>query len=300
MKFLHTLRQPKPFAPDLPAGVRYSVPKSPAMNMTRSSTAAATHRRYGTFVVYDAAKGTHPVHRRKRIVFDKIAAMEHPVVLSRDEVRRVDELAQSRYGLAGIVLMENAGRGAAESVDRHYGPQGHALIACGTGNNGGDGLVIARHLHILGWEVQVLIAGNPASMSPDCAANNQVVCAMQLPRFVTLDGSVPNEFRCTERTVILDALLGTGFRGQVRPVMRALIERLNSLPRRALVAVDVPSGVDCDTGKPGVAAIKADLTITFVASKPGLRTTVGASYAGNCEVVGIGVPPRLIEEIRTA
>lgn len=226
--------------------------------------------------------------------------MSPDLVLTRDQVRRVDELAQSKYGLAGIVLMENAGRGAAELIDRLYGPHGQSIIACGTGNNGGDGLVIARHLHILGWQVRVLVAGNPESMSPDCAANDRIVRAMGLPHFVTSDGSLPDELLADRQTIIVDALLGTGFRGEVRPPLRALIDQMNSLPRRALVAVDVPSGLDCDTGQPGGTAIKADMTITFVALKPGLLSEPGRRYAGQCHVAGIGVPPELVEFIRNS
>ena len=221
-------------------------------------------------------------------------------VLTRDQVRRVDELAQSKYGLAGIVLMENAGRGAAELIDRLYGPRGQSLVACGIGNNGGDGLVVARHLHILGWRVTVIIAGDPDSMSSDCAANDRVVRAMDLPRHVALDGSWPGGLVTNEQMIIVDALLGTGFRGQVRPLPSALVERLNTFPKRAMVAIDVPSGLDCDTGQPGGTAIQADVTITFAALKPGLLTEGGRRYSGSCHVVGIGVPPELLEVVRNS
>lgn len=223
--------------------------------------------------------------------------MGTPIVLTREQVRRVDELAQREYGLAGIVLMENAGRGAAELIDRHHGPNGKALIACGTGNNGGDGLVIARHLHILGWEVCVLIAGDPAAMSPDCATNDRVVQAMKLPRYVTLDGSWPERLSVGGEWVLIDALLGTGFQGVIRPNLYRLIDRLGSMPSRATVAVDIPSGLDCDTGKPGGIALRSTRTITFIALKPGFQTPTGASYTGQCEVVGIGVPTELIARV---
>lgn len=218
-------------------------------------------------------------------------------VLTRKQVRRIDELAQRRYGLAGLVLMENAGRGAAQVIDREFGPGGSALIVCGTGNNGGDGLVIARHLHNAGWEVRVLIADDPESMSPDCAANDRVVRAMGLERAVN-----ENEFegflgRAGKDTVVVDALLGTGFHGVVRPALADLIEHLNTMSKASTVAIDVPSGLDCDTGEPGGTAIRADLTITFVAMKPGFFTESGKQYAGRCEVVDIGVPVELIGEV---
>jgi NAD(P)H-hydrate epimerase len=219
-------------------------------------------------------------------------------VLTRTQVRRLDELAQSRYGLPGIILMENAGRGAAEIIDRQFGPCGQALIACGTGNNGGDGLVIARHLHNAAWSVRVLIAGDPKSMSPDCASNYRVVEAVEIPLVRQADQTPASPFDCvTQDTVLVDALLGTGFQGQVHPVMKALIDRLNLLPKKAMVAIDVPSGLDCDTGLPGGTAIKADLTITFAALKPGLLTESGRSFCGRCQVTGIGAPHRLLDEV---
>lgn len=225
--------------------------------------------------------------------------MKSPLLLSRNQVRRIDELAQRNYGLAGIVLMENAGRGAAAIIDQEYGPQGDAVIACGTGNNGGDGLVIARHLHNSGWSVRVLIAGNSAVMSADCATNDRVVLAMHLDRFVAGDGEAEALWfkSIDQRTVVIDALLGTGFEGVVRPRMAELIERLNSLPRRAMVSIDVPSGMDCDTGLPGGTAIRADLTLTFVTIKPGFLTDSGRGYTGRWHVVDIGVPRELIGEV---
>ena len=225
--------------------------------------------------------------------------MENGLVLTRERVRRIDELAQAEYGLAGLVLMENAGSGAARIIDEEYGPCGLACIACGTGNNGGDGLVIARHLHNAGWTVSVLVVGNPASMTADCAANDRVIRAMGIkPAAIehvadigeSLDDIGPN-------TVIVDALLGTGFRGEVRSPMSEVIHRLNDSRKRAMVAVDVPSGLDCDTGEPCSATIRADLTITFVALKPGLMNAAGRSYAGKCRVVGIGAPLELITRV---
>ncbi len=225
--------------------------------------------------------------------------MEGGLVLSRNQVRQIDELAQSRYGIPGIVLMENAGRGAARIIDQQYGPHGIAFIACGTGNNGGDGLVIARHLHNADWTVRVVIAGNPVSMSPDCAANDRVLQAMNVERFVAGDAGdlLPFCEIIGAGTVVIDAMLGTGFKGTVRPVLAAFIDRLNSVPKKALVAVDVPSGLDCDTGVPGGTAVCADLTITFVAMKPGFLTDSGRLFTGQCHVVDIGVPGELIERV---
>jgi NAD(P)H-hydrate epimerase len=218
------------------------------------------------------------------------------LVLSRDQVRRIDDLAINNYGVAGIVLMENAGRGAAEIIDRAYGPHGSAFLACGTGNNGGDGFVIARHLHNAAWSVRAMIAGDASKLPPDAATNDRIIQAMSIERIVTADGAAQQDLAKAihPREVVIDALLGTGFQGRVRTPLAALIDALNAAAKRAMVAVDVPSGLDCDTGKPGGVAIRADLTITFVATKRGFLAEHARPYVGRCEVVDIGVPRELI------
>ena len=221
------------------------------------------------------------------------------LVLSRDQVRRIDDLAIDDYGLAGIILMENAGRGAAEIIDRAYGPHGSAFIACGTGNNGGDGLVIARHLYNAGWSVRVMIAGDASKLSPDAATNDRIIQAMDIERIVAADGAAQQDLAKSIhlREAVIDALLGTGFQGRVRTPLAELIDALNAAPKHAMVAVDVPSGLDCDTGECGGVAIRADLTITFVALKKGFLAEHARPRVGRCEVVDIGVPRDLIRRI---
>ena len=218
------------------------------------------------------------------------------IALTRDQVRRIDELAIREYGIPGIVLMENAGRGAAEIIERTYGPRGSALVVCGTGNNGGDGFVIARHLHNAGWSVRVLIAGDPLRFSPDAATNDRIIQAMELERTVAVDGETQRKVvdSTSANDVVIDALLGTGFSEIVRSPLAELIATLNGSKKRAMVAVDVPSGLDCDTGEPGGVAVRAHLTITFVAPKRGFVVEGARPYVGRCEVVGIGAPKELI------
>jgi NAD(P)H-hydrate epimerase len=221
------------------------------------------------------------------------------LVLARDQVRCIDDLAINDYGVPGIVLMENAGRGAAEIIDRDYGPHGSAFIACGTGNNGGDGLVIARHLHNAGWSVRVMIAGDASKLSPDAAINDRIIQAMNIERIVAADGAAQQDLAKSilPREVVIDALLGTGFQDRVRSPLAEVIAVLNAAARRALIAVDVPSGLDCDTGEPGGVAVRADLTITFVALKKGFLAEHARPYIGGCKVVDIGVPRELIRRI---
>lgn len=218
--------------------------------------------------------------------------------LTRTQVRRVDELAVSQYGMVGLQLMENAGRNAAEIIDTRFGPRGHASIACGAGNNGGDGFVIARHLHNRGWSVACVLAGAESKLSPDCATNFGIVRKMDLPVRHIMEGSqVPAAMSgLATRTVLVDALLGTGFSGEVRSTMAELITELNGIPRRAMVAIDVPSGLDCDSGAPANPTIRADLTITFVAPKIGFQYPGAQAFTGEVIVADIGAPRNLIVE----
>jgi len=220
-------------------------------------------------------------------------------IMTRDQVRRVDQLAVERYGISGLVLMENAGRNAASIIVSEYGSTGSALICCGPGNNGGDGCVIARHLHNGGWSVRLLVTGEESRMSPDMLSNYQIARAMGLRMRVTSDGAeqVKAVTNVSGDEFLVDALLGTGFRGMVRSPTDGLIEAINAAGPRAIVAVDVPSGLDCETGEPSNATVRADLTITFVAIKAGFAMPAAQPFMGRVHVADIGAPRELIAEI---
>lgn len=216
--------------------------------------------------------------------------------LTREEVREVDRRAIEEYGLPGLVLMENAGRGAAELLIRRSEP-GRAVICCGKGNNGGDGFVIARRLEVAGWRVEVLLAADPKEITGDAAVNYQVA----------LRGGIPIE-RCPEDRQelaerfrgadwIVDALLGTGTSGGIREPYASIIDAINSSGRKVL-AVDLPSGLDCDTGKTLGPCVRADLTATFVARKVGFAVPSAKPFLGEVHVIDIGVPRRLLERLR--
>jgi NAD(P)H-hydrate epimerase len=223
--------------------------------------------------------------------------------LSRYQVRRVDQLAMERYKMSGLVLMENAGRNAAEVIVRRCGHHGQAAILCGGGNNGGDGFVIARHLHNMGWRVRLLLSSTPDRLTKDARANFEIVSEMCARHgaieFVGLNagGMAPDPFAIGEDEVVVDALLGTGFAGEVRTPTAELISKVNAASPRSVVAIDVPSGLDCDTGEPSNATIRADITVTFVAGKKGFASKKAIPFVGQVEVVGIGVPRNLIEEV---
>ena len=263
-----------------------------------------------------------------------------PTVLTRDQVRCVDALAIERYGMSGLVLMENAGRGAVDALlafdpsllkekssplagpPRGPGspaerlaasnPEGVALrlaanhlihaapqvvILCGKGNNAGDGFVIARHLEIRGVATNVLLLATPSELTGDALANYAILQHSNVPIVDVSTGQLEPQLtqHAAGATWLVDALLGTGAAGEPREPFATAIRWMNGQPARRL-AVDLPSGLDCDTGQPSTATVQADLTTTFVAAKPGFLTPQAKPYVGELRIIDIGVPPRLVRE----
>jgi NAD(P)H-hydrate epimerase len=224
--------------------------------------------------------------------------MTAPVVLTREQCRRVDALAIDEYGLPGMVLMENAGRGTAEKL-LELGCRGPVLVCCGRGNNGGDGLVIARHLDLRGVAVRTLLFAPPEEYQGDAAINLRVVKRAGLPCEEVLDEEDLTRLDAAfnEAEWIVDALLGTGARGEPRGLLPTAIRRINASPAKTL-AVDLPSGLDCDTGQPAADTIRAAHTCTFVALKPGFLVPGAEAFTGEVHVVEIGVPRSLLAEVQ--
>lgn len=217
--------------------------------------------------------------------------------LSRSELREVDRRASERYHLPGIVLMENAGRGAAELLFE-LGIVGRVVICAGKGNNGGDGFVIARHLEIAGVATQILLFCDPEELSGDAAANYQVLRAANA---AIIEMCLPPDVdRLIEELAtadwIVDALLGTGIRGELREPYPAVISAINESRKRVL-AVDLPSGMDCDTGLPLGCCVCASHTVTFVSRKIGFENPDSISWTGYVHIAGIGVPRQVVAEI---
>jgi len=222
-----------------------------------------------------------------------------PLVLSSHQCRLADRLAVEQYGFSGLVLMENAGRGAADVLCQ-LGIDGPVVVCCGRGNNAGDGFVIARHLHLRGYAVRVLVWGKPDELSGDAAANFNILRKTDVPIEVFDAGHEPERLaRSLDGAAwCIDALLGTGARGEPRPPLDAVIDQLNSAAARIL-AVDLPSGLDCDTGKPSRHTIRAAETCTFLAAKPGFFQPEAAQYVGRLHVLDIGTPPEIIRRAAT-
>jgi NAD(P)H-hydrate epimerase len=215
--------------------------------------------------------------------------------LSRDEVRAVDRRAIEEYGVPGVVLMENAGRGAAE-VLLSLGARGLVSVCAGKGNNGGDGFVIARHLDIRQVSVRILLFARAEELGGDAATNFRIIEKSGLPITVfgaDVDHSAIAAELATSEWVV-DALFGTGLTGPVRPPFDRVIAAINASQAHVL-AVDIPSGLDCDTGRPLGATIRAEHTVTFVAAKKGFAAPEAKEWLGQVHVVGIGAPRAVLQ-----
>jgi NAD(P)H-hydrate epimerase len=215
--------------------------------------------------------------------------------LSRDEVRGLDVRAADDLALPTLILMENAGRGAAEVLRRRAGPSARIVIVCGPGNNGGDGGVVARHLDAWGYPVHVVWLADRQKLRGDAAAQWEILEKSGIDQ-TPLPSADPEQFEAIIKDAdwLVDGLFGTGLSRPVEGPMRGAIEAMNS-SGKPILALDLPSGLDCDTGQPLGAAIRARVTASFVAPKLGFSQAGAAEFTGDVEVVEIGLPRCLIE-----
>ena len=217
--------------------------------------------------------------------------------LSRDEVRSIDARAAGEFGLPTLVLMENAGRGAADRLRARLAPGDRVVVACGPGNNGGDGSVVARHLDASGIAVRVAWFANPDTLHGDALIQHHILTASGIAQSVVAEADADKEFMNADW--IVDALLGTGLTRPVEGVLLTAITAINA-SRRPILALDLPSGLDADTGLPLNIAVRATFTATFVAPKLGFAAPGASAYTGAVEVVEIGVPRRLLAAFEVA
>ncbi len=224
-----------------------------------------------------------------------------PRAWTREQMRELDRRAIEDYGLPGVVLMENAGRGAAEvALEMLDDPCARRVVLlCGRGNNGGDGFVIARHLHNAGVGVRLVSAfdRNRADPRGDAGIHLRVVERMGLSLLDAEDdaGCARAAALMKEADLIVDALLGTGLSGDVRDPCLSLIRLINAADRPVL-AVDIPSGLDANTGVVLRAAVRATRTATFAGPKVGFTLNEGPAHTGLVTVVDIGMPRELLDE----
>jgi len=236
--------------------------------------------------------------------------------LTRDEGRELDRRAIDGFGVPGVVLMENAGRGCAELLMRLNPDRKPVVILCGPGNNGGDGFVIARHLDNQGWFVRLLVVESPGRQAsdrialgwdfrgfpPDAATNWEIIrrSRMAYLPLVRAGASLDSKLEVIEALNsewCVDALFGTGLSRPLGPPFDEVIEIINESGTPVL-AVDIPSGLDCDTGEPLGPCVKATHTATFVAPKRGFLSPTSKQWTGEVHVIDIGAPRVLVEEYR--
>ena len=236
-----------------------------------------------------------------------------PSALTRRQSREVDRIAIEEMGYPGGVLMENAGRGCAEVIER-LGVGGRVLVLAGKGNNAGDGLVIARHLAIRGYDCRVALAFEPASLTGDALAAFHMLVPCRVP-LLDLSGihasgmleeldsyashGLDEQSSDSQPAWIVDALLGTGASGPPRPPLDSLIDWMNAEPSTKL-AIDLPSGLDCDSGQAASPCVQADHTCTFVAPKVGFTQPAAQAHLGQLHVVNIGVPESIVDRARAS
>jgi NAD(P)H-hydrate epimerase len=244
--------------------------------------------------------------------------------LSRQEVRELDARSARDLALPTLILMENAGRGAAawlaeltggmtsEVAARPFSSQltdtGQAqppqlprvLILCGPGNNGGDGGVVARHLDAWGFPVRVLWFVRHDQLRGDARTQWEILERSDVDQSSWYDGHTADpeaaelEVLLAEALWLVDGLLGTGLTRPVEGALRTVVEAMNR-SGKPILALDLPSGLDADTGQPLGAAVRARATATFVAPKIGFGMPGAADYTGEVAVIDIGLPWKLLQ-----
>ena len=216
------------------------------------------------------------------------------LVLSVEDVRRIDQIAVEQFRMSSLVLMENAGRGAADRIRTLMPRSKRATILCGTGNNGGDGLVVARHLLWHGWKVSTVMLGPREKLSPDCAANLQILecCDAEIHWRSTSDRDWDSDLLAID--LVVDAMLGTGSRGDPRPPLLQAIQTFHTA-RCVRISIDQPTGLNAESGQVSETCFQADHTLTFVARKPGL-VAPQRSVFGQLHVLPIGIPAAILQQ----
>ena len=220
-------------------------------------------------------------------------------ILSGTQMREIDKKAIKELKIPGILLMENAGRAVYEQVleiiDATQDESASVLVFCAKGNNGGDGFVAARHLIENNIQTTVVSLFRKDNLSDSALINHDIL--ENFTEIIYLDEIDLDKLRqmISASSIIIDAIFGTGLNSVVKGNIKDIIDSINEYTEGIIVSVDVPSGINADTGEILGAAVVADYTVTFHALKHGLISYPGAEYAGEVTVVPIGIPESLTE-----
>ena len=218
-------------------------------------------------------------------------------LVTAEQMRNLDHQAIHGLGIPGVVLMENAGQKTVEGLIRYCGnPEGQKIsIFVGPGNNGGDGLVMARHLHQHGCLVRVFLLVEPGKIKGDAAVNLAIVRQLPIPLNIVSTEAQVEKIDLANDFAAVDALFGTGLKREVRGHFAAAVKCLNRADCPVL-CVDIPSGLDSDSGQVLGCCVRADLTMTYGLAKVGQFVHPGAELCGRLEVVDISIPPQVVDE----
>jgi NAD(P)H-hydrate epimerase len=223
------------------------------------------------------------------------------IVVTANQMQALDRQTIEEFGIPGRVLMENAGRGATHTfLQRIYGKgPGKVGVLAGRGNNGGDGFVMARYLFQRGNDVTVYLLSTADKVQGDAEQNLQLLKASRVPVIEIPDAEHFPAQQAGMRHIAfwIDAILGTGLKSDVKGFFRQMIEFINEL-KRPVFAVDIPSGLNADTGQPCGISIQASATATFAFAKIGHLVQPGAQLCGQVDVIDIGIPPAMAKNAR--
>ena len=221
-------------------------------------------------------------------------------LVTANEMQKMDRATIESFGLPGRILMENAGRGATQFFLEQFKNAENKKIGviAGRGNNGGDGFVIARYLAQKGISVTVYLLSERQKISGDAAANLELLPPLKVPVIEMPDAESFSAHQTAMRheAIWVDAILGTGLKSDVKEFFKDMIDFINQ-SNKPVFAVDIPSGLNSDTGQPCGACVRADATATFAFAKTGHFLLPGADYTGNLKIIDIGVPPHIANDV---
>jgi len=213
-------------------------------------------------------------------------------------MRISDEISIKDYLIPGIVLMENAALGVMKEIEKEIKcgglpKKGNSLIICGTGNNGGDGFAIARHLVSIGWRTKIIICGDYNKITGDALINLKIIENMGLSINYVNKGDI--DLISNKPDLIIDSILGTGFKGELKPEIQFIAESINS-NNAYVISVDIPTGLNSDTGFIDSVCVKADKTVTLGLPKIGLVINEGPAHCGELSVEGLTIPNEVYDK----
>lgn len=214
-----------------------------------------------------------------------------PPQLTVNEARAIDAAAVDALDISSMLLMENAARGVCQSIQQNFDGSTPIFIASGFGNNGGDGLALTRLLAAEGINARIYLIDAGRPLTDDAQANRLLLERCRIPIISDPDGEqLQTDVReLSRKSLIVDCLLGTGIQGNLRTPYAETVNALNESDAQVL-AVDIPSGLDAQTGKPGNPTVVANRTVTFVGMKTGFHTADAKDYTGDIDVAPIGLP----------